>query len=144
MILIRRGNVVKTRIGGYSMELFEGGLFEIVEILKFGFEAISVLCILLGLIACLRLVFKQPQRLYVPPFIQLRLTLGAWLALALEFQLGADILATTVAPSFEALVVLAAIAIIRTFLNYFLSKEIEADAHWQQQPHANSPSALSE
>ncbi|NEQ52227.1 MAG: hypothetical protein F6K11_19150, partial [Leptolyngbya sp. SIO3F4] len=62
------------------MELLEGGLAEVVEILKFGFEAISVLCILLGLIACLRLALVQPRRLYTPPFIDIRLTLGSWLA----------------------------------------------------------------
>ena len=109
------------------MELFEGGLTEIVAVLKFGFEAVSVLCILLGFIACLRMVLAKPKRLYTPPFIDIRLTLGSWLALALEFQLGADILGTTIAPSFEALGQLAAIAVIRTFLNFFLSKEIEAE-----------------
>lgn len=109
------------------MELLEVGLSEAVEVLKFGFEAISVLCILLGLVACLKLVLMQPQRLYQPPFIDIRLTLGSWLALGLEFQLGADILGTTIAPSFDALIRLAAIAVIRTFLNFFLNKEIEAE-----------------
>ena len=41
------------------------------------------------------------------------------------FQLGADILATAVAPSYQALGQLAAIAVLRTFLNYFLAREIE-------------------
>ena len=110
------------------MELLEGGLSEIVEVLKFCFEAISVLCILLGLIACLQLVLVRPRRLYIPPFIDIRLTLGSWLALGLEFQLGADILGTTITPSFDTLGQLAVIAVIRTFLNYFLSKEIEQEA----------------
>jgi uncharacterized membrane protein len=51
-----------------------------------------------------------------------------WLALALEFQLAADILSTTVSPSLEALARLAIIAVIRTFLNYFLTKELEAES----------------
>ncbi|MGL4906302.1 MAG: DUF1622 domain-containing protein, partial [Plesiomonas sp.] len=38
----------------------------------------------------------------------------------------ADILATTVAPNKEELVRLAIIALIRTFLNYFLAKELDA------------------
>lgn len=126
------------------MELLEGGLAESVEILKLGFEAISVLCILLGLVACLWLVLKRPQRLYTPPFVDIRLTLGSWLALGLEFQLGADILATTVAPSFEALVRLGAIAVIRTFLNYFLSKEIETETKWQQRTNTEVLNPLSE
>ena len=57
----------------------------------------------------------------------MRLRFGLWLALALEFQLGADILSTTVAPTTQDLARLALIAIIRTFLNYFLSKEMEAE-----------------
>ncbi|MDJ0692641.1 MAG: DUF1622 domain-containing protein, partial [Xenococcaceae cyanobacterium MO_188.B32] len=52
--------------------------------------------------------------------------------LALECQLGADILATTIAPSWEALGQLGAIALIRTFLNYFLNQELEAEAKLQK------------
>ena len=114
------------------MERFVGGLAEVVEVLKFGFEAISVLCIFLGLIACLRQAIAKPQRLHTPPFIDLRLTLGSWLALGLEFQLGADILGTTIAPSMAALVQLGAIAVIRTFLNYFLGKELEVETALKQ------------
>jgi uncharacterized membrane protein len=47
--------------------------------------------------------------------------------LALEFQLAADILSTAVAPTWEAIGKLAAIAVIRTVLNYFLTKEMEKE-----------------
>ena len=57
----------------------------------------------------------------------IRLHLGRYLALGLEFQLGADILSTAVAPTFEEVQQLAAIAVIRTGLNYFLSKELERE-----------------
>lgn len=57
----------------------------------------------------------------------IRLYLGRYLALGLEFQLGADILSTAVAPTFEQVQLLAAIAVIRTGLNYFLSKELERE-----------------
>jgi uncharacterized membrane protein len=60
----------------------------------------------------------------VADFNAVRLTLARFLALALEFQLGADILSTAVAPSWEAIGKLAAIAVIRTALNYFLSREM--------------------
>ena len=123
------------------MEALEGGLVAIVSILKFGFEAVSVLCIAFGLIAFLRQVLIQHHRLYSPPFFDLRLILGSWLALGLEFQLGADILGTTIAPSFDALGQLGAIAIIRTFLNYFLSKELEAEATWKE--HLDQDDGLS-
>jgi uncharacterized membrane protein len=46
-----------------------------------------------------------------------RLRLGRWLALALEFLLAADILETAVAPTWEEIGQLAAIAALRTALN---------------------------
>jgi uncharacterized membrane protein len=58
---------------------------------------------------------------------QIRLVLARHLALALEFQLGADILSTAVAPSWEQIGKLGAIAVIRTGLNYFLIKEMELE-----------------
>jgi uncharacterized membrane protein len=54
-----------------------------------------------------------------------RLLLGRFLAVGLEFQLGADILATAVSPTFDDIGMLGAIAAIRTLLNYFLAQEIE-------------------
>ena len=54
----------------------------------------------------------------------IRLQLGKALALALEFELGADILKTAVAPSLAIIAQLAAIAFLRTFLNYFLEQEL--------------------
>ncbi|VEP11851.1 conserved membrane hypothetical protein [Hyella patelloides LEGE 07179] len=56
---------------------------------------------------------------------EIRLDLGLSLALALEFLLAADIVATAVTPSWEAIGLLAAISGIRTFLNYFLQKEVQ-------------------
>ena len=51
--------------------------------------------------------------------------LGVWLLLALEFELAADIVRTVIAPTWARLGQLAAIAVIRTFLNYFLEKDVE-------------------
>lgn len=58
------------------------------------------------------------------PKEEIRLSLGRTLALALEFQLAADILKTAVAPTWQDVELLAAIAAIRTALNYFLEKEL--------------------
>lgn len=54
-----------------------------------------------------------------------RLHLGRWLAVALEFELGADILRTAVAPTWSEIGQLAAIAGVRTALNFFLQREID-------------------
>ena len=60
-------------------------------------------------------------------FVPVRLTLGRFLALGLEFQLASDVLRTAVAPSFRELGQLAAVAAIRTALNYFLAREIDEE-----------------
>lgn len=59
---------------------------------------------------------------------QIRLRLGRWLALALELLLGADIMRTAVAPSWSDIGKLAAIAAVRTALNFFLQREIDGAA----------------
>lgn len=58
------------------------------------------------------------------PKEEIRLALGRSLALALEFELGADILKTAVAPTWNDIGLLAAIAVLRTALNYFLEREL--------------------
>jgi len=64
---------------------------------------------------------------------QVRLTLARWLAVALEFELAADILNTAVTPSWSDIEKLAAIATLRTALNYFLEREIQQESTPRQQ-----------
>jgi|TARA_R110002126_G_scaffold94677_6_gene223293 uncharacterized membrane protein len=56
---------------------------------------------------------------------EVRLRLGRWLVLALEFQVAADILRTAVAPTWNEIGQLAAVIVLRTALNFFLQKEFE-------------------
>jgi uncharacterized membrane protein len=53
---------------------------------------------------------------------------GMWLLLGLEFELAADIIRSVVSPTWRDLGQLGAIAVIRTFLNYFLEKDLETVA----------------
>ncbi len=53
--------------------------------------------------------------------------------MTLEFQLGADILATTLSSTFNSLGKLEIVALIRTFLNYFLTKELESQPQQKQE-----------
>jgi len=50
---------------------------------------------------------------------------GTWLLLGLEFELAADIIGSVVSPTWADIGELAAIAVIRTFLNYFLEQDLE-------------------
>ena len=55
----------------------------------------------------------------------IRIRLGRWLVLSLEFELAADILITAIAPTWDEIGKLAAIIVLRTLLNFFLQKEID-------------------
>jgi uncharacterized membrane protein len=46
-----------------------------------------------------------------------------WLIAGLTFQLAADIIETSITTDWEAIARVAAIAVIRTFLNYFLERD---------------------
>lgn len=65
--------------------------------------------------------------------VAVRLTLGRWLAVALEFELAADVLNTAVTPTWADIEKLAAIAALRTALNYFLEKEIREESRPEQE-----------
>jgi uncharacterized membrane protein len=48
-----------------------------------------------------------------------------WLVAGLTLQLAADIVDTAIAPSWDEIGKLAAIAAIRTFLNFFLERDMD-------------------
>jgi uncharacterized membrane protein len=97
-------------------------------------ETLSVFTVLYGLVALTQQAMRHKgRRLPERPTNLARLTFGTWLALALEFQLGADIVTTTISPKPSNLIQLGAIALIRTFLNIFLRREIEAEQRWEEE-----------
>lgn len=99
-----------------------------VEWLRLGVDVVGALVIGLGVgLAAAGFVAATGRR--SRDFTAIRLDLARYLALALEFQLGADILSTAVAPTWEQIGKLGAIAVIRTTLNYFLMRELVEAAH---------------
>jgi uncharacterized membrane protein len=97
-------------------------------------EGIGVAIVAVAVIvAAVRYVVVLLRRIRPFPPEGLRLSLGRSLALSLEFLLGADILRTAVEPSWDEIGRLAAIAAIRTALNYFLQREIAQDARMTQE-----------
>lgn len=105
----------------------EAGVVAAVQWLKLGVELVGATIIALGIITAGALLVKALLARRTADFTAIRLTLARYLALALEFQLGADILSTAIAPSWEQIGKLGAIAVIRTALNFFLSKEMQAE-----------------
>lgn len=105
----------------------EDWLISAVLWLKLAVEATGAVVIGIGVMIAsvqfARTLWSSGVRDYNP----VRLTLARHLALALEFQLGADILGTAVAPTWDQIGKLAAIAVIRTALNYFLMREMREE-----------------
>lgn len=94
-------------------------LSSLVEILAAGVIAIALLHFLVRYFAGL---FKPNVETNNQ---KVRIQFGSSLALALELLLGADILATAIAPTWDEIGKLAAIAVLRTGLNYFLERELK-------------------
>jgi len=107
-----------------SEETLEDVVNLLVRIVEAGGAAIIFTGAVLAFVRFLRVVLtsREPDR-----FVAVRLGLGRYLALGIEFQLAGDILRTAIAPSFDEIGQLAAVAAIRTALNFFLREEIREE-----------------
>ena len=103
-------------------DLAETGLVTVVEWLRLVIEFAGAMTVAVGAIAALRMAFGAGGT--GDRYTLVRVTLARYLALALEFQLAADILTTAVAPGWQEIGMLAATATIRTALNFFLVREV--------------------
>jgi uncharacterized membrane protein len=115
----------------------EQDLLDVVDVAVRVVEAAGAVVIFAGAVIAFGRFFRVSlRREGMAPFAPVRLDLGRFLALGLEFQLAADILRTAVAPSFTELAQLAAIAAIRTALNFFLGREIKEERQLVQADQA--------
>ena len=107
-----------------EIELPESLLHEVVDAFVWVVEATGALVIFAGAVVALVQLLRVLPRRNPEEFVRVRLTLGRYLVLGLEFQLAGDVLRTAIAPSFEELGKLAVVATIRTALNFFLAREM--------------------
>ncbi|WP_167757730.1 DUF1622 domain-containing protein [Deinococcus fonticola] len=110
------------------LESLEGAVQTAAQLIARIAEASAAFIITLAVVEALwraARVFWQRDRAPDTVKESLRLQLGRWLAISLEFLLAADILLTAIAPTWDDIGKLGAIAFIRTALNYFLQREIE-------------------
>lgn len=104
----------------------EGLLHHVAFGIKIMLEFLAILIILIASFGSFKkLLHFSWRRARTRVITLIRLELARSLALSLEFLLAADIVGTAVSPEWEALGKLGVIAVIRTFLNYFLEKEVE-------------------
>ena len=106
------------------MHEIETLIVQAASYLQIIFEAASVIVVAAGGIAFARAFILHRKS---DAERTARRTLGKYLIVALELQLGADIIATATDPTIEELAKLTAIAFVRTFLDYFLVREIREE-----------------
>ena len=106
----------------------------IIEYLARGIESAAALIIAIAAVEATIKALLLFVRHGEPPSAknEVRLTLGQWLAVGLEFELAADILRTAVTPTWNDIEQLIAIAALRTGLNYFLAREIRQESQLGQ------------
>jgi len=104
---------------------------EIAAYIALGLEAVAVLIIGMGAVQAVVGTFGAVLTHGPRPIGRKKkvwLEFGMWLLLGLEFELGADIVRTAISPTWAEIGQLGAIAVIRTFLNYFLEKDLDRRA----------------
>jgi uncharacterized membrane protein len=112
------------RAAGSAFEIAGGHVDAAVQWLRLGIEAMGAIVIALGVVVGTMQFARASIHRTPHGYNAIRLTIARYLAVALEFQLAADLLSTAIAPSWTAIGKLAAIAAVRTGLNYFLGREI--------------------
>ena len=114
--------------GGMDRVLGEQWLSSAVDLLVRLVEVAGAIIIFVGaMVAFVRFVVAGVRDRRTGSFVPVRLGLGRFLALGLEFQLASDILRTAIAPTLREIAELAAVAAIRTALNFFLGREIREE-----------------
>ena len=105
----------------------EALLHEFAHFVALIVEAIAILIIAIGSVEALVNMFRIMIAGHASG-LQKRavwLEFARWLVAALTFQLAADVVNTSFSPTWDEVGRLAAVAAIRTFLSYFLDREVE-------------------
>ncbi len=118
---------VSSSISAPSQTFVEPTIINLVSWLKLLIETTGAIIIFIGVVLAFIEFVKVLSSAKPNGYTKIRLLLARYLALALEFQLGADILSTAISPSWDQIGKLGAIAVIRTALNFFLSREMEEE-----------------
>jgi uncharacterized membrane protein len=100
----------------------------IIENMILAIQAMALVVVAFG---TLQAFFEAIRQMFTPTqgghrFHHAYVRYARWLVTGLTFQLAADIIATALSPNWEEIGHLAAIAVIRTFLNYFLERDMAA------------------
>lgn len=99
----------------------------IAELAELLLEFLLVVAVLIGAVmAVLRISMSLGRADGLQKRREAWVGFAGWLLIALEFALAADLVGTAISPSWDDVGMLAAIAVIRTFLGFFLERDIES------------------
>lgn len=101
------------------------------DIVATAIEVVMVVVIVIGTVRAVGAMLGRlaTRQALAPAVRQIWLHYAAWILLALEFALAADIIRTIVKPDWNEIGQLGAIAAIRIALSYFLGRDIEEVEH---------------
>ena len=108
-------------------DAIEGTIIGLVRWVKLGVEIFGAGLVTAGVCVAIVHLIRSLAAPKPVEFTTTRLILARYLALALEFELGADILGTAISPSWDQIGKLGVVAVIRTGLNFFLSMEMKGE-----------------
>jgi len=113
---------------------------QVAELVATAIEVVMLLVIVIGSVRAIAQVAGKlvARQALAPAVRQIWLHYAAWILLALEFALAADIIRTIVGPDWDEIGQLAAIAAIRIALSYFLGRDIEEVEHSEEEQVAKA------
>jgi uncharacterized membrane protein len=112
-------------------------VLEWIDLVALGIEVLAVVLIAVSIaFATARYVYKRftplPEQ---DPYRQYRKSLGGSLLLALEILIAADVVRTVaLEATLESVVILGLLVIVRTFLGWSLTVEVEGRWPWHAKP----------
>ena len=100
-------------------------------------EAVAIVVIAIGTIEAIGSVLAIAfRRMRIAEAREAWMRYARWLVAGLTFQLAGDIVHTAIAPTWDDIGRLAAIAVIRTFLAFFLDRDMEERRLWRKEESA--------
>ena len=112
----------------------------VAELVATAIEVVMLIVIVIGSVRAMAQVTGKlvAREALAPTVREIWLHYAAWILLALEFALAADIIRTIVGPDWDEIGQLAAIAAIRIALSYFLGRDIEEVEHSEEELEAKA------
>ena len=116
---------------------------QLAEHVALSIELVAILVVTVGTLeavaAAIRMIFTERSD---SARREAMLKYARWLAAGLTFQLAGDIVHTAVEPTWDGIGRLAAIAVIRTFLTFFLERDIKEMRERNARQIGPDPNAL--